>query len=233
MGLPIHPSGPCCCRPGVLGGPELDLCRRVAARPRRRADTQAAGLAMRSASPPRAFWCPRTSSQRRGRLPLDAALRGGGRFRRRPASRCLSSAARREGLAPEGATRRRRALRALRRASAARPRQHAGAGVRGPRRDHPRAKNSTEWWGGMIFTLFFFALCWLWRADRFEMRPSSRSSRIARPRQAPALRGRTSAPPTSTLNNDDLPPRPAPPSRPPLRVDSGSSVPARIIDAGR
>ena len=37
-------------------------------------------------------------------------------------------------------------------------------------------QNSTEWWGGLIFTLFFFALSWLWRADRFEIRASSRHS---------------------------------------------------------
>ena len=31
-------------------------------------------------------------------------------------------------------------------------------------------QNSTEWWGGLIFTLFFVALAWLWRVTRFEIR---------------------------------------------------------------
>ena len=31
-------------------------------------------------------------------------------------------------------------------------------------------QNSTEWWAGLIFTLFFVALAWLWRATRFEIR---------------------------------------------------------------
>ena len=30
-------------------------------------------------------------------------------------------------------------------------------------------QNSTEWWGGLLFTLFFFALAWLWRASRFAI----------------------------------------------------------------
>jgi hypothetical protein len=34
-------------------------------------------------------------------------------------------------------------------------------------------QNSTEWWGGLVFTLFFFALAWLWRAAGFEIRTSS------------------------------------------------------------
>ena len=29
--------------------------------------------------------------------------------------------------------------------------------------------NVTEWWGALIFTLFFFALAWLWRATGFEL----------------------------------------------------------------
>jgi cytochrome bd-type quinol oxidase subunit 2 len=31
-------------------------------------------------------------------------------------------------------------------------------------------QNCTEWWGGLIFTLFFAALAWLWHATRFEIR---------------------------------------------------------------
>ncbi len=31
-------------------------------------------------------------------------------------------------------------------------------------------QNSTEWWGGLVFTLFFVAVAWLWRATRFEIR---------------------------------------------------------------
>jgi hypothetical protein len=31
-------------------------------------------------------------------------------------------------------------------------------------------QNSTEWWGGLIFTLFFVAIAWLWRATGFEIR---------------------------------------------------------------
>jgi len=31
-------------------------------------------------------------------------------------------------------------------------------------------QNITEWWGGLAFTLFFFAMAWLWRAARFEVR---------------------------------------------------------------
>jgi len=34
-------------------------------------------------------------------------------------------------------------------------------------------QNSTEWWGGLIFTLFFVAIAWLWRATRFEIRFAS------------------------------------------------------------
>ena len=34
-------------------------------------------------------------------------------------------------------------------------------------------QNSTEWWGGLIFTLFFFALAWLWRTSRFAIRFSA------------------------------------------------------------
>lgn len=30
-------------------------------------------------------------------------------------------------------------------------------------------QNTTEWWGGLIFTLFFVALAWLWRGTRFEI----------------------------------------------------------------
>ncbi|WP_280156321.1 hypothetical protein [Piscinibacter sp. XHJ-5] len=31
-------------------------------------------------------------------------------------------------------------------------------------------QNSTEWWGALIFTLFFVAISWLWHATRFEIR---------------------------------------------------------------
>jgi hypothetical protein len=34
-------------------------------------------------------------------------------------------------------------------------------------------QNSAEWWGGLIFTLFFAAIAWLWRATRFEVRFAS------------------------------------------------------------
>ena len=34
-------------------------------------------------------------------------------------------------------------------------------------------QNSTEWWGGLLFTLFFFALAWLWRTSRFSIRFSA------------------------------------------------------------
>ncbi|MFZ2650756.1 MAG: hypothetical protein WA210_11710 [Burkholderiaceae bacterium] len=40
----------------------------------------------------------------------------------------------------------------------------AGAGLR------DALQNVTEWWAGLVFTLFFFALAWLWRATRFELR---------------------------------------------------------------
>lgn len=38
-------------------------------------------------------------------------------------------------------------------------------------------QNSTEWWGGLIFTLFFAAIAWLWRATRFELGFASRDVR--------------------------------------------------------
>ena len=31
-------------------------------------------------------------------------------------------------------------------------------------------QNSTEWWAGLVFTLFFLGLAWMWRVDRFEVR---------------------------------------------------------------
>lgn len=34
-------------------------------------------------------------------------------------------------------------------------------------------ENVTEWWGGAIFTAFFFALAWGWRATRFGARLTS------------------------------------------------------------
>ena len=34
-------------------------------------------------------------------------------------------------------------------------------------------QNSTEWWGGLLFTLFFFSLAWLWRASAFRLRFST------------------------------------------------------------
>ena len=30
-------------------------------------------------------------------------------------------------------------------------------------------QNSTEWWGALIFTLYFAAMAWLWRATHFEI----------------------------------------------------------------
>lgn len=35
-------------------------------------------------------------------------------------------------------------------------------------------QNVAEWWGGLIFTLFFLAIAWLWRATRFELRFGAR-----------------------------------------------------------
>lgn len=34
-------------------------------------------------------------------------------------------------------------------------------------------QNSTEWWGALIFTVFFAAMAWLWRVTRFEIRFAS------------------------------------------------------------
>jgi hypothetical protein len=34
-------------------------------------------------------------------------------------------------------------------------------------------QNSTEWWGGLLFTLFFFSLAWLWRVSRFRVQFSA------------------------------------------------------------
>lgn len=31
-------------------------------------------------------------------------------------------------------------------------------------------QNSMEWFGGLLFTLFFFAIAWSWRVSRFEVR---------------------------------------------------------------
>jgi hypothetical protein len=31
-------------------------------------------------------------------------------------------------------------------------------------------QHSMQWWGGLIFTLFFGAIAWLWRATRFQIR---------------------------------------------------------------
>jgi hypothetical protein len=35
-------------------------------------------------------------------------------------------------------------------------------------------QNITEWWGALVFTLFFGAMAWMWRATRFEIRFASR-----------------------------------------------------------
>ena len=35
-------------------------------------------------------------------------------------------------------------------------------------------QNSAEWWGGLVFTLFFVAIAWLWHATRFKIRFSIR-----------------------------------------------------------
>ena len=40
-------------------------------------------------------------------------------------------------------------------------------------------QNSTEWWGGLVFTLFFLAIAWLCRAARFEVRTSSGTAGLA------------------------------------------------------
>jgi hypothetical protein len=45
-------------------------------------------------------------------------------------------------------------------------------------------QNSTEWWGGLLFTLFFFALARLWRTSRFAIRFST----IEGPDRADAVR---------------------------------------------
>jgi hypothetical protein len=49
-------------------------------------------------------------------------------------------------------------------ASAFGPLLHASEGARAA------LQNIAEWWGGLIFTLFFFAIAWLWRVSRFELR---------------------------------------------------------------
>jgi len=42
---------------------------------------------------------------------------------------------------------------------------------------HKRAlQNSTEWWGGLLFTLFFFSLARLWRVSRFKVRFSAQGA---------------------------------------------------------
>ena len=38
-------------------------------------------------------------------------------------------------------------------------------------------ENITEWWGGAIFTVFFFVLAWAWRDTAFTARLGSRPSR--------------------------------------------------------
>ena len=40
-------------------------------------------------------------------------------------------------------------------------------------------QDSTEWWAGLVFTLFFFAIAWLWRATRFEVRTSSATADLS------------------------------------------------------
>ena len=39
-------------------------------------------------------------------------------------------------------------------------------------------QNSTEWWGGLVFTLFFLAIAWLWRETRFEVSTSSGTAEL-------------------------------------------------------
>jgi hypothetical protein len=41
-------------------------------------------------------------------------------------------------------------------------------------------QNSMEWFGGLIFTLFFFAIAWSWRVSRFEVRFGLGDSEAAR-----------------------------------------------------
>ena len=36
-------------------------------------------------------------------------------------------------------------------------------------------ENITEWWAGVIFTVFFFVLAWAWRSTGFRLRLSSGS----------------------------------------------------------
>jgi hypothetical protein len=43
-------------------------------------------------------------------------------------------------------------------------------------------QNIAEWWGGLAITLFFFAMAWLWRAARFEVRLSMCDSAPSPPR---------------------------------------------------
>ena len=48
------------------------------------------------------------------------------------------------------------------------PLLHVGAATRAA------LQNSAEWWGGLVFTLFFVAIAWLWHATRFKIRFSIR-----------------------------------------------------------
>ena len=45
---------------------------------------------------------------------------------------------------------------------------------------------STEWWGGLLFTLFFFSLAWLWRTSRFAIRFSAEGLDRGRAGRIPA-----------------------------------------------
>lgn len=36
-------------------------------------------------------------------------------------------------------------------------------------------QNATEWWGGLVFTVFFVVLAWLWRTTRFAAALATRS----------------------------------------------------------
>jgi hypothetical protein len=41
--------------------------------------------------------------------------------------------------------------------------------------DRDAIQNITEWWGGAIFTAFFFVLAWAWRSTGFGLQLHSRS----------------------------------------------------------
>jgi hypothetical protein len=60
-------------------------------------------------------------------------------------------------------------------------------------------ENATEWWGGAIFTVFFFTLAWAWRITGFGLRLSSHAHSPA----APLPRSPGSTAPSSTGGDAD------------------------------